>query len=549
MKSEREKRKAINPFGSIASRGAVHRLSLFTVHCSLLTIFILWATAQLFVIAFADIYDSIGLRKLESKEYESAESYFARSVRLAGSDPDRQMHYAESLYGLAGRTTNAEAVQALLQRTMQAYEKAAQLNPHEGNAWLGLAQTYWWMSRFSGQESKGNEVESFFRRAVATDPNNGKFLYAIIDYYLSVRSSPLERSGVVHSWSEAGLLTALTRLATVYPDAWYDLRKHPAWPGAVRDSFIEGLKIAAANRMTDRSALAILAGMAVEAKDWDQAATWMEQLIRQAGGRGTLANGYYLDLGWYLLKSGRPAEAKSAFLLGLNHSENRSETLNNLLSRFEDTKALDLYLELAGNTASFDAGVHSSLPLIRGKASLLITGDLETAEGYFRQALQTRETAAPHRYLAEIAMKRKDWDKAELESHRAAMLDPRDSYLHYLFARSLEEQKRYMAALEAIGLAIQYAQRPNESYYDMQGRLFRSINDYPAAIQAWESARLLAPKTAHYTREIAEGYKMLKDYAAAERYYLAALGVDPGNADIAKELQAVREQIAARGNR
>jgi tetratricopeptide (TPR) repeat protein len=487
-----------------------------------LAVFLLWATAQLCVIALADIYDSIGRQKLESKEYESAESYFARSVRLAGSDPDRQMHYAESLYVLAGRTSNGEGVLPLLQRTMQAYRKAAQLNPREGNAWLGLAQTYWWMSKFSGQENKGKEVESFFQRALATDPNNGKFLYALVDYYLSM-SKPDQSTNYV------------TRLACVYPDAWGNLRSHPAWSGVVQGRFIEGLKIAASNRLTNCSALAILAGMAAEAKDWDQAATWMEQLIRQTGGRGPIACGYYLNLGWYLLKSGHPAEAKSAFLLGLRESENRNETLNNLLSRFGESKALDLYLELAGNTASFDAGVLSSL---------FLTGDLEAAEGYFQQALQTRETAAPHRYLAEIAMKRKDWDKAELESHRAATLDPRDSYLHYLLARSLEEQKRYMAALEAIGLAIQYAQRPNEYYYDMQGRLFWSINDHPAAIQAWESARQLAPKNAGYTREIAQAYKMLKDYAAAERYYLVALGLDPGNGDIAKELQAVRAKMS-----
>jgi len=521
--------------------------SLFTAHCSLpfmqmnkerikyisittgLAVFILWATAQLFVIAAADIYDCIGLRKLESKEYESAKSYFARSVSLAGSDSDRQMHYAESLYAVAGRATNGEAALALLQRTMQAYKKATQLNPREGNAWLGLARTYWWMSRFSGQENKGKEVESFFQRALATDPNNGKFLYAVVDYYLSM-SKPDQSTNYV------------TRLACVYPYAWDDLRSHPAWSGAVQDRFIEGLKIAAANRMTDFSALAILAGMAAEAKDWNQATTWMEQLIRQAGGHGPIEYRYYLDLGCYLLKSGHPAEAKSAFLLGLSHSENRNETLNNLLPRFEGSKALDLYLELAGNTASFDAGVLSSLPVIRGKAVLFITGDLETAEGYFQQALQTRETAAPHRYLAEIAMKRKDWDKAELESHRAAMLDPRDSYLHYLFARSLEEQKRYMAALEAIGLAIQYAQRPNESYYGMQGRLFWSIKDYPAAIQAYESARQLSPRTIGYPREIAQAYKMLKDYAAAERYYLIALGVNPANGQMIEELQAVRTQ-------
>jgi tetratricopeptide (TPR) repeat protein len=99
-----------------------------------------------------------------------------------------------------------------------------------------------------------------------------------------------------------------------------------------------------------------------------------------------------------------------------------------------------------------------------------------------------------------------------------------------------------MAALEAIGLAIQYAQRPNESYYAMQGRLFWDIKDYPAVIQAYESARQLSPRTIGYPREIAQAYKILKDYAAAERYYLIALGVDPANGQMIEELQAVRTQ-------
>jgi tetratricopeptide (TPR) repeat protein len=491
---------------------------------------IFWATIQLFVIAAADICDCIGLQKLKLKEYESAESYFARSVRLAGSNPDCQMHYAESLYALAGRTTNGEAALTFLQRSGQAYEKATRLNPREGNAWLGLAQTCWWISKFSGQENKGKEVESFFQRALATDPNNGSFLYAVADYYLSTARPDQSTDYVI-------------RLACVYPGAWSSLRKHPAWSGILQDRFTEGLKIAAANRMTDSSALAILAGMAAVAKDWDQAAAWMEQLVRQAGGHGPVAYEYYLELGSYLLRSGRLPEAKSAFLSGLSGSVNRTETLNNLLWRFKECKALDLYLELAGNTASFDAGVLSSLPLIRGKASFYITGDLETAEGYFRQALQTRETAEPHRYLAEIALRRKDWDKAELESHRAVTLDPRDSYFHYLFARSLEKQKRYVAALDAIGQAIQCAQRPNESYYDMQGWLFWSINDYQAAIQAWESGGQIAPQSSQYMRQIAQAYKMLKDYAAAERYYLAALGIDPGNGKMIEELEAVRTMM------
>ena len=518
-------------------------------------LFVAWASVRLFTFTAADIYDSFGRQRLESKQYESAESYFAKSVRLAGKNFEYQMHLGDSLYALAGLAKTNDSALADLLNGKQAFEKATELNPLEGNAWLGLAQTCWWLSRFKGHENEFKRVESYFQKALATDPNNGQFLYALVDYYLS-SPQPLPLSHDSRLTTQDSLspqssltthdsrLTALTRLATVYPGGWYDFKEHPRWTDDLQAHFIEGLKMAANNPLTDESALFILAGLSAESKKWDEAAAYTDQLIRQTGARTPVSAQTYFQLGMWELKAGHPAEAKKAFLQGLKLSKDRVETLDGLIPRFEKTGAAGLYLDLAKETAAFDPAVLSSLQLIRGKAYFFIAEDLDSAEACFHQALKNKETAAPHRYLAEIAMKRKDWDKAELESHRASLLAPKDGYLHYLFARSLQEQRRYIAALEAIGEAIQNAPRPNAGYFDTQAWLYWSLGDYTAAIQAWESGRQIDPKSAGFNRQIALAYKMLKDYSAAERFYLAALELDPGNADIAKELQALRSQMA-----
>jgi tetratricopeptide (TPR) repeat protein len=154
--------------------------------------------------------------------------------------------------------------------------------------------------------------------------------------------------------------------------------------------------------------------------------------------------------------------------------------------------------------------------------------------------LKIQESAEAHFYLAEIASRQKDWDTAEIESHKATVLDPQNSKYHYLFARSLKAQKKFDSALESINKAIGYADPPRHYYYNMRGWLHWSMEKHQLAANDWGKGFEIAPENAGYPAQIAMAYKKLEDYEKAERYYLAAIKLDPQNNRFRQQLESVR---------
>jgi tetratricopeptide (TPR) repeat protein len=223
-----------------------------------------WATGHLYRYAAADIYASYGLSKLEAGDHSSAPKYLYTSLHYAPDEADNWFTYAESLYANAETAkTKAEALN-LLKQAQEAYQKSIQLNPMEGNAWLGLGYTRWWLSRFEGFGKEPEVVETNLLRALSTDPNNGEFLYAAASYYLS--------TGEV----EKGL-AYVEQLASTFPDAYQHLKKTTYWSAEVRDSFKKGLKVASANRRAGKNALTVLASIAASEEDWLSAVSYTHE--------------------------------------------------------------------------------------------------------------------------------------------------------------------------------------------------------------------------------------------------------------------------------
>jgi Tfp pilus assembly protein PilF len=106
------------------------------------------------------------------------------------------------------------------------------------------------------------------------------------------------------------------------------------------------------------------------------------------------------------------------------------QMLQNFLRDFAKPRSLDLYIQLCKDTATFDADVQDKLMLLLGKA-YLSHNNLDAAVQNFRTSLQKKETGEAHRYLAEIAMKRKDWHTAEYYYLAALKLNPNDRKLHH----------------------------------------------------------------------------------------------------------------------
>jgi tetratricopeptide (TPR) repeat protein len=492
----------------------------------ILLCFFLIASYRIYHLVVADIHASIAERKFEAKDYTAAEHHMSRSISHDDSNPDYYYLQAQSLYALAKETPGFRDAQGLLRQALEQFQKSVELNPREGNAWHDLAQTSWWLSRFPGYEGEYQKVEVYLQKALATDPNNGKFLFAMVNYYLS---SPKPED----------CLPCLRRLAIVYPKAYHHLKENANWTGSFRDSYKEGLKAAIENPLTGRQALNMLGYLASEEEDWGSAIAYTEEFIRRSGLDNPSDS--YITLGLYCLRGQDQPQARAAFLQALKLSKTRELTLLSILSPCVQSNALDLYLDLCGETAAFDAAVRSRLPLILGKAYFQ-GNHMEEAQGCFQQSVQTKETAEARRYLAEIAFRKKDWDAAEIQSQRATILEPVNSHNYFLFARSLEAQKKYKSALEAVSQAIRHAQPPDESYYAMQGALCWTLRDHGCAIEAWKAAHQLAPQNADTLRRIAEAYRMIHDFSHAEQYYLAALELIPQDETLHADLEAVRKQ-------
>jgi tetratricopeptide (TPR) repeat protein len=491
----------------------------------LLLCFFSIASYRIYQVVVADIYASIAQQKFEAKDYAAAEHYLRKSLLHNDNNPEYYYLEAQALYARAGQTQDSLVAEGLLSQAQEHFLKSVELNPHEGNAWLDLAQACWWLSRFPGYEREYKNAESYFLKALETDPNNGKFLYAIVNYYLF---SPKPEDCLPH----------LKRLAMVYPNAYHYLKGNPNWSDALRDSFKDGLKRGAETPLTGQQALSMLGFMAGEEKDWGSAIAYTEKLIR--GSSADISTDSYTTLGRYCLQRPDQPRARTAFLQALKLSKNREQTLQSLLSTCIQANALDLYLDLCKETATFDTTVRNRLPLILGRAYFQ-GNDMEDAQRYFQQSVHTKETAEARRYLVEIALRKNDWDAAEINSQRATVLEPGNSDYHWLFARSLEGQKKYRQALEAIETAIRCADRPHSGYSFLQGSLHWALGDYVSAKGSWQTAHELAPQNVTYVRRIGDAYRMIGDLTNAEQYYLITLRLNPYDVKLREDLEAIRQ--------
>jgi tetratricopeptide (TPR) repeat protein len=484
-----------------------------------------WATGQLSRYATADIYASVGRKKAKAGDHATAQEYLYASLKYAPDEADNWLAYAEFVYTAARAAKTKAAALHLLKQAQEAYEKSIQLNPLEGNAWLGLGYTRWWLSKFEGFENEYEGVETSLIRALSTDPNNGEFLYAVAGYYLS--EGEIEKG-----------LGYVERLASTFPNTYRYIRKTNYWSDEVRESFKNGLKSASANRRAGMTALTVLASIAADEEDWHSAVSYTEDIINRFNTENS--PGPHLLLGYYCLKLGRQEEAKAAFLKALRFSSEPERTLNDLLRSHKQANALDTYINLCKEVSKFNESVRRSLSLFSGKAHFY-NNDLELAEENLRRYLKIQESAEAHFYLAEIAFRKKDWDAAELESQRATFLEPEKNHYHYLFARSLQAQKKFDSALKAIDEAIHHATSPRHYYHNMRGWLHWSMGNYQLAAHDWEKGFEIAPKNANYPAQIAMAYKNLEDYGEAERYYLAAIKLDPQNNEFKQEIESIRK--------
>lgn len=481
------------------------------------------ATGALYRQGVADLYILWAGRDLEAGRYRQALERLDLGLDHAPANPAGHYARGQALYALAEAAVTAPDCIHLLLQARSAYTEATRLEPLEGNAWLGLAQTCWWLSRFDGYREENANAGLYFAQALTIDPNNGKFLFQALSHCLDVGGVNPCRSYV-------------ERLALAMPGAYQELKRLPGWHESLEAVFLEQLENAARAPITRREALEVLVSIAAARADWARALQLTRELLAETD--SDQSSGLRFQLGRYALNTGDLAQARVALLEALKATPKRINGLQSLLRSCLEQDALPLYLELCEATARFDGAVRKDLAFLLAQG-YLGAGKPEPAARLLRRYLETEESAEARAQLAELAIRQKDWDTAELESQRATVLAPKNGHYHDLFIRSLQAQGKTASALEAAERAARQVDRDQQRYFDLQAGIHWQMQHYRAALAAWQAAHQLAPGNRSYLLGMARAYRNLGDTAAAERAITEALAIDPRDPTLQAELQSL----------
>ena len=447
---------------------------------AILALIVLWAGFQLFFSVRADVYARKGLKALKAENFDTALKLYTKALKYGSTRSEYYYGYAQTLGEISKSSQARVVMSAFMQEAKEAYQRAVKLNPLEGNYWLGLAHTSWWLSKLKNHKDEIKNVESYLKEALTLDPANGKFLYAAINYYLA--ENRIEAA-----------LPLVERLAQTHPQSYETLKEHPKWPGPVQFRFKKGLLAATGNQMIEMYANAYLARMSGALKDWPAAIKYAKEAIRLSAPNTN--PWWYTTLGSYYLSSGQADKAVNSFFRSVMATEDRLKSLNVIFWKFSSGNDIAPYITLSEKVGEKDARVGGALDLVKGTAFFTV-GRMEEAENHLKKSIKNRETAEAHSYLARIALKGADWPEAQKEAETALSLDSAESAYHYLLALSLKEQDRLPEALGSISRAIELDKNGTAYYHGNRGWYYWLLKRPSDAIQDWKTANRLDPSNA-----------------------------------------------------
>ncbi|MFH1139866.1 MAG: tetratricopeptide repeat protein [Pseudomonadota bacterium] len=455
--------------------------------------------------ATADIYHRRAQGFVESQNHVAGILSLEKKAIYASPRWEDLALSAECYTGIAALEKNPASKLEDLSQARKSLEQAVLLNPWEGNLWHDLALADWRLSIFKGREHLIRDVEKNFEKALDLDPHNGKFQYALIDYYLL--------SGKIST-----SYSLVAELAATFPSSYRYLKTRPQWP-LIKKEFLKGLAEAEKNILTAYSALETTADYYADQEDWPNAVKYAGLLLAFSG-PDTPPNSYF-RLGGYYLKERKFPEAREAFLNGLVKAEEPYDVIVGLAGRFHRENALPLFIDLAKEMAGKNQKIGFNLPEILGRAYYLAQ-DWDQAEKNLEKALKQNDSADIHALLARIGLNRKDWDMAERESRRAADLTPGNPEYQFILSQAQHQQGRSLDALLTLGLAINLSAAPKASYFNYQGWINWKLARYPQAINSWKKAGSLDPKNPAYIKQIGQAYEKMGETSSAANFFKAA---------------------------
>lgn len=446
--------------------------------------------------------------KLAAGQPQRALPLFKSAIDLSPDTPYYYYGFSKSSLAILPKLKSREDIQFHLNSADWSTRSALKLNPLEGNLWYQLAEIIWMAQTFQGFKQPGPAVLDQLKKALELDPNNGKFLMAMVRYHAA--------RGEVEK-----CLPYIGSLAAANPVAYKSLSHLNVWKDVLRNAFKQGLMAALdnPNPLVWRLARSSLVHFAEQDGDFKTAAEYTGQLVERRGKRADKE--LLLNYGTLLMKSGQDKKAMKLFMRALASSVNMAAELEDVLWRFKQANRLDLYEELVKRQTEASPILTHWRGMELGKIYLQ-QGRWLDAEAQFSKALKSEGDAAAHAGLAEAYLGMKKWDAAELHAAKALLRETKSDWNHFLLARALLAQEKYEAALSAIDGAISLVRGWRAYYFDLRGRIHAGQKRYHEAITDWELALAIKPSNVDYMIQLSNAYNHLGMKAKAREYYRRA---------------------------
>ena len=391
------------------------------------------------------------------------------------------------------------------------------LNPFDAETAFGLARSEarleQWFPYFNSMlKSNPYKALPYFKEAIRLRPNGTQYHQAFAGY-------------LYHRKEMEELLTVVSTLARIYPYVYHELKKESYWSPPVKDAFKKGLLKAVEQGNSPREGHMALSSIFYYDKKYAEAiAHYREALGFKAFKNGTRD---YFYLGSLYLKNWQIKEAEGSFLKGLTMSQAREKDLEGIYGLF---KSQGLVEELYG----FYGLVKDRFRLSRRMDILLARSLMDLKQYNQAQMILTdlnrkKPTAEVYYWLSRVAEIQKDWNGMELAIQKATVLDPRNSRYRQIFFSLLKRLGKLDTAENELGLIIQHSDKPSPGLFNERARMRWNRKDYFGAVDDWKSAIRLAPRTASYYAQAAEGFIKVGDLPQAIEYYQRAVKLDPKN--------------------
>ncbi|SLM29908.1 exported hypothetical protein [Desulfamplus magnetovallimortis] len=363
------------------------------------------------------------------------------------------------------------------------------------------------------QENPYSALE-LYKTAAQLRPSGITVHYELLKY-MSVR-------GITSGFDELAVKTV-----QIFPGAYAYLKKESFYTPALGEKIKEGVLKAAELEITPRTTYGVLSSIYRDEGDFDRAAFYYGESLRFSPSSNNYS--HFLHLGWLFMKKGDMADAHAMYIKALKESGDVGAALNRIYSYYKNEDDLEGFMQL---TVVIEDECHSSEELDLAMAKCRMDMELY---GLARAILIRRSVEKPsavvYGMLAEIALKEKDWDKMELAAQRATVFEPENSVYWKLFARALQNQRKFDSAEDAADRALDAAksQKERAGILDQRAWIRWSAGDLDGALKDWQAVSAINPENPWFYYRISMACNRLGKDADAEDNARKALELKPDN--------------------